>query len=330
MARGFNTIDGKTYYFFTEKENVGFKATGWITRKEDGAKFYMDPANDGVMVTDTTKTIDGVEYDFDEKGVASEVKAPVEETAETTESKTGDPTGTKTIKNYLKGALLPIGKAVYVWGGGWTQSTIKGVPSDWVNWYNKVSSSYDFNQYRDLTVGNRVKGLDCSGFVGWTAYQVMHEKSGEGLGYTVVSGSVGQSYVARGWGKIITQADLASSNYKIVAGDVGYHSTHTWIMLGQCKDKSCVIIHSTPNAGVQLAGTCTPAGNYDSQAVALAKKYMKSYAGYTGKFAGVYKPSTGNYIRQGNFLRWNSATLADPEGYRNMTADQILKDLYGY
>ena len=73
-----------------------------------------------------------------------------------------------------------------------------------------------------------------------------------------------------------------------------------------------------------------PAAAACNEAVALAKKYMAYYTGYTGKYAGCYKPSTGNYVRNGQFLRWNRATLADPDGYMNMTADQILKDLYGF
>ena len=321
MAVGFTEIDGNTYYFSTEKATIGYKKTGWITRTSDGAQFYLDPDNRGIMVTDTKKVIGGVTYTFDKDGVA---------TAEYQSNVTTGPTGTKTIKNYLRGALLPVGKALYVWGGGWTQSTVKGVAPEWVKWYESQDASYNYNNYRDLTVGNRIKGLDCSGFVGWTAYQVMHTKSGEGYGYTVVSGSIGSSYVSRGWGTIITQADLAGSGYKICPGDVGYNSGHTWIMLGQCKDKSCVIIHSTPNAGVQIAGTPTPEGNYSSQAVVLAKKYMAHYAGYNGKYAGCYKPSTGNFIKNGNFLRWNRTTLADPDGYMNKTADQILYDLFGF
>ena len=42
-----------------------------------------------------------------------------------------------------------------------------------------------------------------------------------------------------------------------------------------------------------------------------------------------YHPSVGNYIRNGNYLRWNGNTLSDPDGYYNMTADQILYDLFG-
>lgn len=54
-------------------------------------------------------------------------------------------------------------------------------------------------------------------------------------------------------------------------GDIGYDDEHTWMILGQCKDKSAVILHSTPNAGVQISGTPTPDGNYGSQAIALQK-----------------------------------------------------------
>ena len=105
---------------------------------------------------------------------------------------------------------------------------------------------------------------------------------------------------------------------------MGYDSGHTWIILGQCADKSAVIVHSTPNAGVQIAGTPTPSGGYSSQAIALAQKYMSRYAGYK-KFE--YRPACGNFVRRGNYMRWNS-TLSDPDGYMNMTADQILADLF--
>lgn len=54
----------------------------------------------GVMATGDV-TIDGTKYHFSSTGVLSN----------TTSS-----TGTKTIKNYLAGALMPVGQALYVWG----------------------------------------------------------------------------------------------------------------------------------------------------------------------------------------------------------------------
>lgn len=311
MAVGFTQIDGSTYYF----TNSGKMATGWLTL--DDKKYYFDGST-GVMYTGI-QTVDGQQMEFATDG---SLVGNVD----------GDPnavvsTGTKTIKNYLSGALLPVGEALYVWGGGWNDSTRKGVSPKWKKWYDKQDSSYNYNEYRDLSKANRAKGLDCSGFVGWAAYQVMQTQSGVGSGYTVVSGDIGSYYKSLGWGKILNQSYLSKHDWKLKPGDIGYNSGHTWIVLGQCSDKSVVIVHSTPQAGCQIAGTTTPTGESDSEAVALAKKYMSRYSGYT-KYD--YHPSCGNYIRNGNYLRWDSDVLGDPEGYANMTADQILYDLFGY
>lgn len=129
-------------------------------------------------------TIDGQKYHFNSNGILSN---------------TTSPTGSRTIKNYLAGALQPVGQALYVWGGGWNDSTRKGTSQTMTDFYNSQSSSYDYNNYRDLSTANRAKGFDCSGFVGWSAYQVMQSKSGVGSGYTVVSGEIGSYYKSMGW-----------------------------------------------------------------------------------------------------------------------------------
>ena len=61
------------------------------------------------------------------------------------------------------------------------------------------------------------------------------------------------------------------------------------------------------------------------EAITLAKKYMSKYGGFT-KYD--YHTSCGNYIRNGQYFRWNNSTLSDPNGYLSMTAAQILADLY--
>lgn len=312
MTKGFLKLDGNYYYFYS---GSGVMATGWVENAEKGYKYYFDPGN-GVMYTGI-KTVDGKKYVFADNGVCEGEYVP--------NPGTGTSTGTKTIKNYLLGALQPVGQALYVWGGGWTDSTRKGVSPLWKKWYNQQTKDYDYNDYRDLSTANRRKGLDCSGFVGWASYQVMHNTSGQGYGYTVVSGEVGPHYKNMGWGKIINQNYLSKHNWTLKPGDIGYNSGHTWIVLGQCKDKSVVIVHSTPQAGCQISGTSTPDGDYNSQAIALAKKYMSRYPGFS-KYN--YHTSSGNYIRNGNYLRWNRETLADPDGYMNKTADQILADLF--
>lgn len=316
MATGFKTINNVTYYFY---KSSGKMATGWVQNEENGTKYYFDKST-GAMYTGT-HTINGVKYEFSSSGVCLGEKKK--------DPSTTNNTGSKTIKNYLAGALKPVGKALYVWGGGWNDSTRKGLSSTMTDWYNKWLSNpsgYDYNNYRDLSVSNRAKGFDCSGFVGWSAYQVMQTKSGVGSGYTVVSGEIGSYYKSLGWGTVLNQAALSKAGWTLKPGDIGYNSGHTWIVIGQCSDKSVVIVHSTPQAGVQISGTTTPTGNYSSQAVALAKKYMAMYSGYN-KFN--YHTSSGNYIRNGNYLRWNSSTLSDPDGYLNKTADQILYDLFG-
>ena len=313
MYKGFKTVDGKTYYF---NPKTGVVTTGWV--KENGRTYYINPST--TTITTGTKLIDGKYYVFDSNGVMTGSYTDSSNSGPTA------PTSARTLKNYLAGALQPVGRALYVWGGGWTDSTRKGVSPTWVSWYNSQTSSYNYNNYRDLTTANRIKGLDCSGFVGWASYQVMHTKSGEGGGYTVVSGDIGSYYQnTLKWGRIVNQNYLSQTKWKMQPGDIGYDSGHTWIVLGQCSDKSAVIVHSTPQAGCQIAGTCTPDGDYDSQAVALAKTYMSRYKGYT-KYE--YHPSCGNYIRRGNYLRWYSSTLSDPDGYKNKTAAQILADLY--
>ncbi|MBO7711897.1 MAG: Ig-like domain-containing protein, partial [Lachnospiraceae bacterium] len=54
------------------------------------------------------------------------------------------PNGAKTIKNYLLGAFIPVGKVLYVWGGGWTDATRKGISSTMKKWYNSQDKNYNY------------------------------------------------------------------------------------------------------------------------------------------------------------------------------------------
>lgn len=306
MAKGFAKIGKSTYYFYSGN---GKMATGWLENSQ-GQKRYFDPKTGKMYVGE--HTINGKKYTFNNDGVLQ----PDYDYA----GGIAKPTGTKTIKNYLAGALQPIGKVLYVWGGGRDNPTIKGVSSIWKQWYASQDSDYDYRTYPNIS-----KGLDCSGYVGWAAYQVMHRKAGVGSGYMCTSGDIGGLYTSFGWGNLITQKRLANTNYKLYPGDVGFDAGHTWIVLGQCSDKSAVILHCTPNAGCQISGTATPSGNYASEAAELARKYMSKYPGFS-KYE--YHTSCGQYIRRGNYIRWNNSTLSDPDGYRNMSAEEILADLY--
>ena len=56
-----NLIDG-TWYFDHETGHY----TGWV--KPDGNWYYLDPANNGAMLANTTAVIDGVSYTFGPSG----------------------------------------------------------------------------------------------------------------------------------------------------------------------------------------------------------------------------------------------------------------------
>ena len=306
MMKGLRTIRENTYYFNT---STGVAVTGWLS--DSGGRRYFDP-DTAVMVTGT-KTIDGQSYQFGSDGYVIITDSSSESTVDADAAiRPAQPGTAKTVKNFLLAAMQPVGRTLYVWGGGHnSDATRKGVSPVWTSWYNSHNRSYDYDDYRFYTD----KGLDCSGFVGWTTYQVMNSYA------TVVSGEIGSYYKGKGWGTVYNQNYLSKTDWKLYPGDIGFDDGHTWIVLGQCEDKSAVVVHSTPQAGVQISGTTTPSGSYDSQAVALAKQYMSQFKGYT-KYN--YSPSCGNYIRRGNYLRWTALS----NDYRNMTANQILADLF--
>ena len=318
MYKGLKKVGSATYYF---NSRSGIAASGWVTIS--GSKYYFDKGS--LKMVTGTRMIDGITYTFSSTGVmtsSSENNSTENKAYFANDPKPAAQTGSRTIKNFLAGALKPVGQALYMWGGGhgYEDSVRLGVSATWQNFYLSQSSSYNYKNYNDLSASNEAKGLDCSGFVGWATYQTLRTYS------ACVSGEIGALYKGRGWGSYYNQNYLSQTGWKVYPGDIGFDDGHTWIILGQCSDKSAVIVHSTPNAGVQISGSCTPSGDYDSQAVALANKYMSRYAGYK-KYA--YRTSCGNYIRRGNYMRWNG-TLSDPDNFRKKTADVILRELFGF
>lgn len=316
VMKGYLKIDGDYYYI-----KNGYRVFDCWMKNGKGERRYF--FSDGVMATGK-QTIDGKKYEFSSNGVL--IKEPSEGSAE-------QPTSSKTVKNYLLNALKPVGSTLYVWGGGWAQPTVtyKGLYPKWKQWYDANSGSYDYNDYRDLSVATRAKGLDCSGFVAWSTYNVMQTKSGVGAGYATSADSVAATYAGFGWGTKRTQATLKKNNYRgqFKAGDVASSPGHAWIVLGQCDDGSYVIVHSTPPC-VQIAGTPTPSGNYSSEAISLARKYMKKYYSSTvNKFGLGSSTGYATYFSGCNTMRWKSSVLSDPDGYLSMDAAEILADLFG-
>ncbi|MDE6434582.1 MAG: hypothetical protein K2L07_10175 [Lachnospiraceae bacterium] len=241
--------------------------------------------------------------------------------------------GTSTIKNFLATALVPVGSTMYVWGGGWNEADTGagpdakriGLSPAWRSFAKGKKSSYNYKNYRYKIH----KGLDCSGYVGWAVYNVLNTKKNK-KGYVYSASKQAKKFSELGFGSYKKANEI--ENYK--AGDIMSSTCsccgHVWIVVGQCKDGSVVLLHSSP-AGVQLNGTVTPKGKKNSQAVKLARKYMKKY--YKSWYQKYSKMDRGSsYLSHYGQMRWETtgenAVLSDPDGYRSMSPEKILKDLF--
>ena len=257
--------------------------------------------------------------------------------------------GVKTIKNFLATALQPAGCTLYVFGGGWNwqdkgasaQATTIGIPQKWIDFFEKNNEDYAYrtelgpSTYYPHNGVNQYyyAGADCSGYIGWTIYNVMNTQSG-GQGYvmpsTQMAKSFAQEYNFGTWTQNISSADFK-------CGDIMSMNGHAWIYLGSCPDGSAVILESTPSksikgaqgGGIQL----TALGAKDSNAAALAAKYMEKCSPEWARRYPVNVIDFGNRISftgdsAGRFT-WSRDVLADPDGYENKNAEEILKDLFG-
>lgn len=242
--------------------------------------------------------------------------------------------GISTIKNFLQTAIAPIGSTMYVWGGGWNKADTAagkdakriGLSPRWRSFAKNKDASYNYNRYR-YQIHN---GLDCSGYVGWCIYNTRNTKANQ-EGYVYKASKQAKKFSELGFGHYCP-ADKVTD---YLAGDVMSSTCqccgHVWIVVGQCADKSVVMVHSSPS-GVQLCGTPTPSGSVDSNACRLAKKYMKKY--YRKWYQKYPRVSRGSsYLSHYGQMRWYTngkhAVLSDPDGYHNMDAEEILKDLFG-
>lgn len=316
-AKGWHEISGKWYYM----DSAGVVQTGWFTDPRNGKKYYLSKkaSNKGQMYTGTRK-IGSKKYYFNSSGALQyEVDSGGSSSLTSNLTQTSS---AKTLKGFLENAIKPVGSTLYIWGGGHGKPDDQriGVNPSWATFYNKQKGSYNYQSHRF----KQGAGLDCSGFVGWAVYQAMETKAYRGY-YTTVSGSIGSMYSGKGMG---TTKRSGKINNKYLPGDILYNSNHTWIVLGQCPDKSVVLVHSTPPAGVQIAGTPTPGGSYSSQAIALAQKYMKKYHSNVVKKFGLRSSTGTSYLSAYSMFRWNASTLKDPDGYRNKNASAILSALY--
>ena len=267
--------------------------------------------------------------------------------------------GTRTVANFLKTALEPVGTTLYIYGGGWdwqdegssVQATTLGVSPDWVQFFDRHDESYTFkevngdtdkadpaNSYFPYGGYNEYyyAGLDCSGYLGWTVYNTAETQSGKS-GYVRASTGFARSLSELGWGTWTQDVDQKA----LRPGDVMSINGHVWISLGSCPDGSTVILHCTPSrsrAGQPGGGVQISAIGPDEscQAYALAEQYISKYFPAWYQRYPVYLCSPESYFafegEQAGLFTWNtdseSSAFTDPEGIQSMDAAQVLETLF--
>ena len=272
--------------------------------------------------------------------------------------------GERTLKNYLQTAMNPVGTALYVYGGSWdwqdvnssNQALTIGLPQSWIDFFQQQDANYTYknsadpaHSYYPHNSWNQYyyAGVDCSAYIGWTVYNVMHTESTTNDlsdGYVMSAVKMAKTFAEKGWGT--WTRDIKSFK----PGDIFSMSGHVWTVLGVCDDGSIVFLHSTPSdskagqggGGVQLSAL-NPNSDDDKncEAYKLVTKYMtKYYPEWSDRYDAVLRsydsyatPATGTEYKEtwsGNFS-WNldSTGLTDPDGYADMSAAEILADLFG-
>ena len=272
--------------------------------------------------------------------------------------------GKRTLKNYLQTAMNPVGTALYVYGGSWdwqdvnssNQALTIGLPQSWIDFFQQQDANYTYknsadpaHSYYPHNSWNQYyyAGVDCSAYIGWTVYNVMHTKSTTNDlsdGYVMSAVKMAKTFADKGWGT--WTRDIKSFK----PGDIFSMSGHVWTVLGVCDDGSIVFLHSTPSdskagqggGGVQLSAL-NPNSDDDKncEAYKLVTKYMtKYYPEWSERYDAVLRsydsyaaPATGSPFKEtwsGNFS-WNldGTGLTDPDGYADMSAAEILADLFG-
>ena len=346
------TAEGEITEMSTSTVTIGGKEYPYT------AMYQIDNAEAGATavtvasypVGKTAKVYDGTVYlTF----IAKPYTAPVSGTA-----------GVKTLKNYLKTALEPVGTTLYVYGAGWdwqdnlssNQSMTIGLSQSWIDFFQQQDANYTYknsadpaHSYYPHNSWNQYyyAGLDCSGYVGWVVYNVMHTQNSvntDNDGYVMSSTKMAKTFADKGWGT--WTRDIKSFK----PGDIFSMSGHVWTVLGVCGDGSIVFLHSTPSdskagqggGGVQLSALNPNSDNdKNCEAYKLVTKYMtKYYPEWSTRYDAVLRsydsyaaPAIGSSFKEkwsGNFS-WNldGTGLTDPDGYANMSAAEILADLFG-
>lgn len=335
-----------------------------IDGKEQMLKIENGEGETAYVIQNVLK--EGCDYDVTiEDGVVTQAVERPADSAAYEPPVSGVP-GERTLKNFLKTAMEPVGTTLYIYGGGWDwqdegsaiQTRTIGVSPDWVRFFNEQDENFT---YRDKDGNEENKdaatsfypyggfneyyyaGLDCSGYLGWTLYNTLNTESG-GAGY--VGGSTGfakrlaEEMGLGDWTQDVVKPD-GTAETVMKPGDIMSINGHVWISLGTCDDGSVVITHCTaspsrtgqPGGGVQLGAIGAEEG---CKAYRLADRYMSTYypewyRRYTVclKDPEVYFTFVGESA--GKFTWRADGTgggLTDPEGIQTCMPGEVLAMLF--
>jgi hypothetical protein len=88
-----------------------------------------------------------------------------------------------------------------------------------------------------------------------------------------------------------------------------------------CGDGSVLLLHASP-PGVIFSGTLLPDGN-GSQASALARQIMQEhYPEWYSRYPRCAR--SHSYLTDSSAMRWSTDILADTEGLRDMTIEEVV------
>lgn len=226
------------------------------------------------------------------------------------------------LLDFLSTAIRPVGSTMYIWGGGWneedtgagTEAVTLGLSPQWAAFAAQQDGSYNYKDHRYQIHD----GLDCSGFVGWAVYNTLETENGR-PGYVCKATDMAQALADRGLGTYLPPEEVT----EWLPGDIMSMKGHVWISLGMCDDGSVLMVHASP-PGVILCGTSLPDGE-ESQAVRLAAQLMaEHYPDWYEKYSRCDR--SYSYLERSGAMRWSM--LADEEGLRSMSAEQVAEVLF--
>ena len=347
-------------------ENYGLEETNKDNKNNFHYRFSIDGEEKILSIDNGTQDEDG-EYDYPIQNILKEGSSYVlsigEDTVTAAEEIPKEPTGfvpavsgtpgEKTLTNFLRTAMMPVGTTLYIYGGGWNwqddaasvQTKAIGVSDDWVRFFeandenftykneDATQSYYPFGEYNEYYYA----GLDCSGYLGWAIYNTLETEDGKD-GYVTFAKKTGSILADAGWGTMTKETPDGTKEKEMRPGDIMSLNGHVWLSLGTCPDGSIVIAHSTPSdsragqpgGGVQISAV---GDSYDCEAYALADRIMSEYyPEWSARYETALK-SPADYFSfdadtAGRFTWTISDEFTDPDGLQEMSAEEALAVIF--